>query len=107
MNRLLVFASVLTVGSVTGPPVQPASFKIGLSFTSSRETDKRTRAEAPDVGGAVGPSHVAEFINGEFKVYDKKTGKLLLAQTSDVFWDAALGTTGTNPNNFDPHMVFD
>jgi hypothetical protein len=87
---------------------QAPSLRISLNFTSTTQEDSHTRAEAPDVDGAVGPNHVVEFINGDFKAYEKRTGKLVLAETSDAFWDKALGTTyGPNPDNKDPRIVYD
>ncbi|MCX6631932.1 MAG: hypothetical protein NTW28_30355, partial [Candidatus Solibacter sp.] len=46
---------------------------------------------------------------GDFKAYDKKTGKLVLALTSQEFWGRATGSGGPakNPDNKDPRMLYD
>jgi hypothetical protein len=87
---------------------EPSRVQVVSTFTSTLKADVHTKAGAPDTGGAVGPSHVIEMINGVFKIYDKRTGKLVLGETGQEFWDAALGLTfGPNTDNKDPRMVFD
>jgi hypothetical protein len=88
---------------------QSPSLKVGLNFVSTVYGETQRKATAPDANGAVGPAHVVELINGDFKVYDKKTGKLLLAQSSEAFWEKALGAAvfGENRHNTDPRIVFD
>ena len=58
----------------------------------------------PDLGGAVGPNHVVDFVGSAFIVRDKHTGAVLLEMTQDAFWQAAGVTTATLN---DPRIVFD
>ncbi|MBE3072020.1 MAG: hypothetical protein IMZ67_03515 [Acidobacteria bacterium] len=85
------------------------SFRIGLNFTSTTQGESHTKATAPDANGAAGPGHVVELINGDFKVYDKRSGALLIAQSSEAFWEKALGAAAfaANPHHADPRVVFD
>jgi len=103
---LNLFFLLLLAAGVADTPA--ALLRIGLSFTSTTRATTHTRADAPDVNGAVGPNHIVEFLNGDFKVYDKK-GKLLLSRTSQEFWAAAPGSGGAeaNPDNKDPRLVYD
>ena len=101
-----LFSAIVLLCAVSGVTPQPSSFKVGLNFTSTTKATSHTTADAPDMSGAVGPDHVVEFVNGDFRAYDKRSGRLLLEQTADAFWDTANGTPGKNKNNFDPRMVY-
>jgi hypothetical protein len=94
---------------VVALPGADSSFRIGLNFTSTTQGESHTKTAAPDANGAVGPAHIVELINGDLKIYDKGSGKLLIAQTSDAFWEKALGQAvfAANPHNTDPRVVFD
>jgi hypothetical protein len=110
MRTRFVAAFLLTSAVVLSPVTAAAQghVTIGLAFTSTLRANSHTSAAAPDVNGAAGLHHVMEFINGDAKVYDKATGKLLLAQTSQEFWDGALGLArGTNDDNKDPRLLYD
>lgn len=61
---------------------------IGLNYTSS--TFGRALSP-PNLAGGVGPNHVVEVIDGQFKVFDKVTGSELVNKSMDDFW---LDTTG-------------
>lgn len=59
--------------------------------------------DPPDSMGAVGPNHVVQFINGEFRVWAKSGG---VSVTSDVsFWSAA----GISSPQYlsDPRIIYD
>jgi hypothetical protein len=104
----IVIGALIVCAWLTSPAAQ-ARLQIGLNFTSTTKAESHATTEAPDANGAVGPSHIVELINGDFKVYDKRTGTLLLTQTSAAFWEKALGQAvfAANPHHADPRLVFD
>ncbi len=55
----------------------------------------------PDIRGAVGPSHVMETTNQEFKIYNKTGG--LISTLSITSFFASTGGSGY----FDPHLLYD
>jgi len=104
--RMWTAGTVFVLSAVAGP--RPPTIAVGLNFTSTTAATSHTKAQAPDANGGVGLDHVVELINGDFRVYDKRTGTRLLELTSDQFWDKALGPVhGPNPDNKDPRLVFD
>jgi hypothetical protein len=110
VGALVKWAGALCAFCVTiGAWAQTPSLRVGLNFVSTVQGETEQKSTAPDANGGVGPAHVVELINGEFKVYDKKSGKLLLAQSSEAFWEKALGAEAfaTNRHNSDPRIVFD
>ena len=60
----------------------------------------------PDTMGAVGPSHVAELINGRYKVYDK-SGNVVQSLSLDAFWTAAGVAIPAGEATFDPRILYD
>ena len=59
---------------------------------------------APNVSGGVGPNHIVQVQNGEFRVFDKATGATLVDKPLDNFWT----DTGNGANvgaEADPEMV--
>jgi|GEM_PF-6877870 len=93
----------LTLNQVEAP-----SWRLGLTITGTTKAESHTSGAAPDANGAAGPDHVVEFINGDFKAFDKRTGKLIKAMSSQEFWDAALDSKyGPNPDNKDPRLLYD
>jgi hypothetical protein len=61
-------------------------------------------SDHPDLGGAVGPSHVVDFVGSSFTVRDKVSGAVLQQMTQDQFWQQAGLTTGMLN---DPRLVYD
>ena len=55
----------------------------------------------PDIRGAVGPNHVMETDNQEFKIFSK-TGTLISTVSITTFFSASGGS-----GYFDPHVVYD
>ena len=104
--RFGVLLGLLLVSSA--PLAAQSRITLGQSFTSTIKSQSHVKTEMPDANGAVGPDHVVEFINGDVKFYDKK-GKLLLAQTTQQFWDATMDVAkyGPNPDNRDPRLLWD
>ncbi len=41
---------------------------------------------SPNVSGAVGPEHIVQVQNGEFRIFDKDTGAVLVDKALDTFW---------------------
>ncbi|MDB6100277.1 MAG: hypothetical protein JWO52_276 [Gammaproteobacteria bacterium] len=61
-------------------------------------------SDHPDLGGAVGPSHVVDFVGASFTVHDKSTGAILRQLTQTQFWTNAGVSPGTL---LDPRLVYD
>lgn len=79
------------------------SLEIGQNFTAA--TTSTSSYYPPDVMGAVGPQHVVQLINGEYRVYRKSDGVLLQQTDTYGFWDA-MGIT-PKQFSFDPRVVYD
>ena len=82
---------------------------IGLNFAGADLNDGTALNGGPyappDTMGSVGPTHVVEFINGVYAVYDKATGALVGSKISDTnFWLNA-GVTPTDLS--DPRITYD
>ena len=61
-------------------------------------------SDHPDMGGAVGPSHVVDFVGLSFTVHDKSTGAVIETMSQNQFWTNAGVTPGTL---LDPRIVYD
>lgn len=80
--------------------------QITQSYTAS-SFGVDTQAVLPDAAIAVGPSHVVEFINGRYSVYDKANEHRLQTMTDLSFWSQA-GVKVTSPYDVtDPRLFFD
>jgi hypothetical protein len=88
---------------------------IGLNFTGVTLADGMTLTgnggyAPPDLDGAVGPSQVAQLINGAFAVYDKSTGAQQELISGRQFWINAGVDPGTSINNlgvFNQRILYD
>src|SRR5450631_1607330 len=61
-------------------------------------------SDHPDLGGAVGPNHVVDFVGSSFTVHDKKTGAVVMQITQNQFWT----NVGVSPETLlDPRLVYD
>jgi hypothetical protein len=100
--RAAVLATAVWIG-LGAVGAQGLSLEIGQNFTAA--TTSTSGSYPPDVMGAVGPQHVVQLVNGEYRVYRKSDG-VLLQQTDDVgFWGAMGITPAGWP--FDPRVVYD
>jgi hypothetical protein len=79
------------------------SLETGQNYTAA--TSYTSGYYPPDVMGAVGPQHVVQLINGEYRVYRKSDGVLLQQTDTYGFW-GAMGITPTD-FSFDPRVVYD
>jgi hypothetical protein len=61
-------------------------------------------SDHPDMGGAVGPSHIVDFVGLSFTVHDKSTGAVIETMSQNQFWTNAGVTPGTL---LDPRIVYD
>ncbi|NJO11562.1 MAG: hypothetical protein HC873_20130 [Leptolyngbyaceae cyanobacterium SL_1_1] len=105
---LTVFtAAVLAIATypvAVAEKVQAATLGIGQNFTSS-SLFVDSNLIPPSPSGSVGSSHVVEFINDGYKVYEKTTGSLVKSSSLDQFWlDAGTRFQGFT---FDPRVVYD
>jgi hypothetical protein len=88
---------------------------IGLNFTGVTLADGKTLNSnngyaPPDNGGAVGPSHLVQLINGAYAVYDKSTGAQTELISARQFWINAgvdPGTDIVNLGTFNARIVYD
>jgi len=79
------------------------ALSIGTNFTG---TTFNGSVIPPDTMGAVGPTHITELNNQEFRVYDKN-GNLVSSSTLDAFWTAAGAAIPAGDGTFDPRIIFD
>src|SRR5262249_56904176 len=56
----------------------------------------------PDVDGAVGPDHIVEGLNNNYRTFAKAMGAVLSTVSITAFW-AAVGGSGP----FDPRTLYD
>lgn len=61
-------------------------------------------SDHPDMGGAVGPSHIVDFVGLSFTVRNKSTGAVVESMSQNQFWTNAGVTPGTL---LDPRIVYD
>jgi hypothetical protein len=88
---------------------------IGLNFTGVTLADgmtlnKNSGYAPPDNGGAVGPGHVVQLINGAYAVYDKSNGAQTQLISARQFWINAgvdPGTDIANLGTFNARIVYD
>jgi hypothetical protein len=81
-----------------------AQVEIGLNFTAT--TALEFGWYPPDSMMAVGEEHIAEFLNGSFKVYRKTDGAVLQSKSMNQFWlDAGVTPNFFHP--FDPRILYD
>jgi hypothetical protein len=74
---------------------------IGVNFTSTTQAESHTKAEMPDVNGAIGPSNIVESVNLSLAVYNLATPPALLKNT-------ALATLlGDSRPLSDPRVLYD
>jgi hypothetical protein len=86
--------------------VAEISVRIGQNFTGAVfGTD--SQATPADANGAVGPNHFVQFLNGNFTVFDKRTGGSVLKVTDESFWANAGVTLAALLSISDPRIVFD
>jgi hypothetical protein len=104
VQRVWVFSSIPSIGGLAllfglaAPPAPAAT--IGMNFTGVTLADGMTLNDndgyaPPDNGGAVGPSHIVQLINGAYAVYDKSTGTQTQLMAAKQFWTSA----GVNPGD--------
>jgi len=77
-----------------------AGFSIGTNFTGTSLSDEPPLNAGfefipPDTMGAVGPTRIAETLNGAFSVYNK-LGALQSRVGLDSFWNTAFANSGVN-----------
>lgn len=56
----------------------------------------------PDVDGAIGPNHIMETLNNNYRFFNKTTGAVTNTISITSFWSAAGGA-----NHFDPKTLYD
>lgn len=88
---------------------------LGLNFEASR-LNVDSGFIPPDTMGAVGPRHIVEMINGNFQIWEKRTGVSVNTRSLNSFWSIVAGLAippSPDPVNlgnnftFDPRIVFD
>ncbi len=96
------------------PSVAFSQFTIGTNFTGTSLSNEPALNGGfeyipPDTMGGVGPTRIAEILNGAFSVYDK-TGVLQSRVGLDSFWNTAFANSGvgtTTSSSFDPRILYD
>ena len=64
--------------------------------------------EPSDMGGAVGPNQVVQFVNNAFQVFDKSGTSLTPVISAQSFWTAAGISSGVlSPGLSDPRIIYD
>jgi hypothetical protein len=90
-------------------PLAP-DFADKVTIGLNREISRLSRDSGfipPDTMGAVGPDHIVEIINGNFEIFDKRTGASLESRSLDSFWVDRVGLANPTTFTFDPRVVFD
>jgi hypothetical protein len=90
-------------------PLSPG-FADKITVSLSIEISRLSRDSGfipPDTMGAVGPEHIVEIINGNFEIFDRRTGASLESRSLDSFWTNRVGLANPTTFTFDPRVVFD
>lgn len=90
-------------GDGLAPTITPVVVRSFLSPIDSATTS----GEPPDAMGSVGPNHLVELVNDNFRIYDKNTGALLSATTDEEFWQSVAGANLLGSDVFDHRIIFD
>ncbi len=90
-------------GDGLAPTVTPVIVRSFLSPIDSVFTS----GEPPDAMGAVGPGHLVELVNDNFRIYDKNTGAVLVATSDEAFWQNVAGANLGGSDVFDHRIIFD
>ena len=61
----------------------------------------------PDASGAVGFNDIVELGNGNFRVYDKTSGTLLLDITDEQFWRSTVGANLLGSTTHNHRIIYD
>src|SRR5262245_4410084 len=86
--------------------ITPA-FGIGQNFVAST-LGADSGFLPPDTDGAVGPNHYVEFINGQFKVFNKSNGSVAESRSDSSFWTARANVSLSGVSFVsDPRIVYD
>jgi len=88
----------LSVRSASADP------RVGLNFSGVNSLGKGIAP--PDTTASVGPSHIVEFVNGAFAIYNKSNGSNLSTLADWNFWINA-GASVTVGALSDPRLVYD
>lgn len=91
--------AVLEELNFTGTVLRPAG-RAGIP------PEKRGFFIVPDTMGAVGPSHIVELNNQDFRVFDKVDGDLEDIRFIDDFWTDVVGVP-VDIKGFDPRILYD
>src|SRR5215472_13283511 len=88
-------------------PVFPAILlRVGQNFTGTTYGVLST-ASPPDAGGACGPSHFVELVNGRYSVYNKANGVRMQTMTDASFWARAGVSLAKDWGVTEPRIIFD
>ncbi|MDB6039073.1 MAG: hypothetical protein JWM99_2914 [Verrucomicrobiales bacterium] len=102
MRSILAFILIFLARTV----LAETSVRIGQNFTGAVfGTD--SQATPADGNGAVGPNHFVQFLNGNFTVFDKRTGSSVIKITDETFWANAGVTLTASLSISDPRLIFD
>jgi len=101
---IITIATAITTALGMALRAEAATLSVDENFAGSKFLGESQGFFPPDTQGAVGPSDITEFVNGEYDVYDK-TGNHLQSSTLNQFWTNA----GVSFNSFtyDPRVVYD
>jgi hypothetical protein len=109
-------ASAAEAPTAEAPAPEAAEAPLAPDFTDkvtiglNREISRLFRDSnfiPPDTMGAVGPDHIVEIINGNFEIFNKRTGASLESRSLDSFWINRVGLANPTTFTFDPRVVFD
>ena len=84
---------------------------VGVNFTgiTFNQTNALDAGETPpDTDGAVGPTQIAEFINGGYRIFNKSGGAVSNLVTDTTFWNnAGISSSLTNAGVGDTRIIYD
>jgi hypothetical protein len=100
-----VFLTLILISGVRDR-AQETQVRIGENFTGAVFGTDSVVTPA-DSDGAVGPNHFVQFINGNFTVFEKKTGNSVEKITDEAFWSNAGVPLSASLSVSDPRVVYD
>ena len=84
---------------------------VGVNFTGidlNTEIANGINLAPPDTNGAVGPTQIAEFINGGYAVYSKSGATVSAYQTDTAFWtNAGISSSTLSAGLSDTKIIYD
>lgn len=93
--------------TVDGDGILATVTPVILQNVISPTSDALIVGQPPSVAAAVGPDHIVELMNDNFRIYDKSTGALLIDVSDEQFWSGTAGAILGASNVSSSRLLFD